>query len=170
MSHSNTADHRRDGDAAATLAAQLRSLGVEVPVDWHEGPPGRAGRVFGHLLALDLYDCAGEPLGSVDAGYRFLEQLSDELKMARQSPPFVFLSDAKRFPDKAGLSGWVPLIESGISLHTLLPTRFATIDVYSCGPVPPAETIAFACRFFRPGHAEAHYLFRGRRYPAGEPR
>jgi S-adenosylmethionine/arginine decarboxylase-like enzyme len=165
MTHAQAVSAAGRDEATATLAAQLRSLGISVPVEWHEGPAAR-GKAFGHLLAIDLYDCACEPLASVDAGYRFLEQLSDELKMARQSPPFVFLSDAQRFPDKAGLSGWVPLIESGISLHTLVPSRFATIDVYSCGPVPPAETLAFACRFFRPSHAEANYLARGRRYPS----
>ena len=41
--------------------------------------------------------------------------------MEKQAPPSIFRSDATRFPDKAGLSGWVPLIESSIVIHTLDP-------------------------------------------------
>jgi len=151
--------------SSRTLQERLQALGVTVPVDYSEGT--RVDRkVFGYLLALDLYDCPQEVLESLEVGYQFLEQLVAELNMVAQSPPFIFLSDAKKYPDKAGLSGWVPLIESGITLHTLLPTSFATIDVYSCKYVPPAETIAFAHRFFRPGKIEATYLYRGRSYPA----
>jgi S-adenosylmethionine/arginine decarboxylase-like enzyme len=145
------------------LYHRLRELGVDAEVSYAEGPRAE-GKTFGTLLALDLYDCPAEPLASIETGYRFLEGLADHLGMATQSPPFIFLSDAKKYPDKAGLSGWVPLIESGITLHTLLPTNFATIDVYSCKPVPAAETIAFACSFFSPKKIEATYLHRGREY------
>lgn len=151
--------------SSQTVQERLCALGVTVPVDYSEGTRGD-GKVFGFLLALDLYECLQEPLGSIECGYRFLEQLAANLGMATQSPPFIFLSDAKKYPDKAGLSGWVPLIESGITLHTLLPTSFATIDVYSCRYVPPAETIAFAFRVFGPKKIEATYLYRGRSYPA----
>jgi S-adenosylmethionine/arginine decarboxylase-like enzyme len=146
------------------LHKRLLELGVEVEVDFVAGI-GDGTQGFGTLLALDLYDCPVEPLSSIETGYTFLDGLAAKLGMTTQSPPFVFLSDANRFPDKAGLSGWVPLIQSGITLHTLIWTRFATVDVYSCSHVDPAETIAFAHGVFGPTRIEATYLPRGRKYP-----
>ena len=149
------------------IQKRLQELKVTAAIDYVEGPDSGC-KAFGYLLALDLYECLPEPLGSVDLGYKFLERLAANLRMVTQSPPFIFLSDANRYPDKAGLSGWVPLIESGITLHTILPTRFATIDVYSCKYVPPVETIAFAFEVFKPQKIEAHYLHRGRNYSANK--
>jgi len=142
----------------------LRQQGVAAGVDFFVGPQFNA-KPFGTLLALDFYDCPPRPLESIEIGYQFLEQIVLHLGMTMQSPPFIFLSDAQRFPDKAGLSGWVPLIESGITLHTLIQARFATIDIYSCSQIPPVETIAFAYKIFLPKRIEATYLYRGRNYP-----
>ncbi len=147
------------------LQKRLQELDVKASVDFVEGPSSDR-KAFGYLLALDLYECPLELLGSIEAGYQFLEKLAAHLNMATQSPPFIFLSDAQKYPDKAGLSGWIPLIESGITLHTLLHTRFATIDVYSCKFFHAAETIAFIDSYFSPKHIETHYLYRGRNYPA----
>ena len=149
------------------LRKRLLELGVKATVDFAEVFRSEE-KAFGNLLALDLYDCPVEPLGSIEIGYHFLDRLAANLGMTTQSPPFIFLSDAKLFPDKAGLSGWVPLIQSGITLHTLIPTRFATIDVYSCSRVPPAETIAFTYEIFMPKRIEVTYLLRGRNYPAAK--
>jgi S-adenosylmethionine/arginine decarboxylase-like enzyme len=149
----------------SALREQLDGLGIHIPVDF-SGEADRGRPAFGTLLTVDLYGCAPDALGSVEVGYHFLEQMAVRLKMQTQSPPFVFLSDADRFPDKAGLSGWVPLIESGISLHTIVPARFASVDVYSCGHVPVAEVIAFTSATFSAQRVEATSMPRGRRYEA----
>jgi S-adenosylmethionine/arginine decarboxylase-like enzyme len=145
----------------------LQQQGIMAKVDFLVGPRFDS-KPFGTTLALDFYDCSLRPLESIEIGYQFLEKIVSHLGMTMQSPPFIFLSDAQRFPDKAGLSGWVPLIESGITLHTLIPTRFATIDIYSCSDIPPVETIAFAYRIFLPQRIEATYFYRGRNYPLSQ--
>jgi S-adenosylmethionine/arginine decarboxylase-like enzyme len=147
----------------SALQKQLYELGVRIPGDF-TGELRRSRSAFGTLLAIDLYGCASAELGSVDVGYHFLDQMTVILRMQKQSPPFVFLSDAERFPDKAGLSGWVPLIESGISLHTILPAGFATVDVYSCGHVPVAEVIAYSITTFCARRVEAVSMCRGHTY------
>lgn len=151
-------------EKAQAIRESLCQQGVAAEVEFCAGPSYET-KPFGTLLALDLYECPLKPLESIEIGYHFLSEIVSHLGMTMQSPPFVFLSDAQRFPDKAGLSGWVPLIESGVTLHTLIRTRFATVDIYSCGAIRPVETIAFAHKIFSPKRIEATYLYRGRNYP-----
>jgi S-adenosylmethionine decarboxylase len=119
---------------------------------------------FGYQLMVDLYDCKGEALSSISISYEFLERLAELLKMTKQSPPFLFRSDDKSFPDKAGLSGWLPLIESGIQIHTIEPARFVSLDVYSCRLFDTAVVLAFAREVFKPADMEHQFVHRGKKY------
>ena len=107
-----------------------------------------AGRPFGYLFTLDLYGCREGVCDDLAVCYQFLEDVVDELQMCKQAPPFIFRSDGKKHPDKAGLSGWVPLIESGIQIHTLSPKNFISIDIYSCGPFRTDHLRRFVERYF----------------------
>ena len=89
-------------------------------------------QVFGYQLLLDLYGCKEGVCDDLSLCYQFLDEIVEELGMEKQAPPNIFRSDETRFPDKAGLSGWVPLIESSTVIHTLSPKNFMTIDIYCC--------------------------------------
>ena len=119
---------------------------------------------FGYQLLLDLYDC--KPSASDDLGlcYNFLEKIVAVLKVSPQSPPYIFRTDARQFPDKAGLSGWIPLVESGIQLHTLTIKNFISIDVYSCRQFALEPVIEFAKEFFAPRRVAHQYVERGLDY------
>jgi len=119
---------------------------------------------FGYHLMIDMYDCKGEALSSISLTYEFLEKLAEALKMRKQSPPFLFRSDEKAFPDKAGLSGWLPLIESGIQIHTIEPARFVSLDVYSCRLFDKATILDFASETFKPSEVEHEFIQRGKKY------
>ncbi len=84
--------------------------------------------------------------------------------MHQQAPPFVFLSPAEQYPERAGISGWVPLIESGISIHTLTLTGFVSIDAYTCGELDVDATIQWLCERLEPSQVEHHFLIRGKGY------
>ena len=119
---------------------------------------------FGYFLGVDLYGCKAGACDDVSLCYDFLEKIVDELRMQKQSPPFVFRSDATAYPDKAGISGWVPLIESGIQIHTLSVKDFISIDVYSCRKFDVSEVKEFVSTYFSPAKIEEHYLERGVEY------
>lgn len=121
---------------------------------------------FGRSLHLDLYGVDRGLCDDLDFCYRFLDELTDWLGMHKQSPPYIFRSPDKEFPDKAGLSGWVPLIESGISVHTLTVTGFVSVDIYTCGPLDVDASLEFVTRRFGPARSEHNYLVRGKRYHA----
>ena len=84
--------------------------------------------------------------------------------MEKQAPPSIFRSDAARFPDKAGLSGWVPLIESSIVIHTLTPKDFITVDIYCCRSFDKKKAEEFCRKFFGPKKVEAQFVERGLNY------
>lgn len=119
---------------------------------------------FGYLLTVDLYDCRPGVSDDVQLCYDFLEEIVIVLKMSKQSPPFIFRSDQEKYPEKAGLSGWVPLIESGIQIHTLSKKNFISIDVYSCGKFDPKNIGEYCRKYFGAAKAETNYIERGVNY------
>lgn len=132
-------------------------------------------RVFGYQLLLDLYSCKEGVCDDLNLCYQFLDEIVEELGMEKQAPPNIFRSDGVRFPDKAGLSGWVPLIESSTVIHTLSPKNFISIDIYCCKNFDLQKAKDVCRRFFAPGKIDEQYIERGLEYylspqeVAGEP-
>ena len=124
------------------------------------GKPG----VFGYELLVDLYNCKPGVCDDLAVCYNFLEEIVGFLGMEKQAPPCVFRSDGVRFPDKAGLSGWVPLIESSIVIHTLSPKDFITVDIYCCRSFDQKKAEEFCRRFFSPKKVDAQFIERGQKY------
>lgn len=125
---------------------------------------------FGYSYLLDMYDVKPEYCDDLERHYRFLEGLVVLLDMTKMSAPVVMHgprdSDNKElFPDKAGVSGWVPLIESGIQIHSCAPTKFITLDVYSCKQFDAAKVLAYASAWWGFGKNYDHvFLPRGCRF------
>ena len=120
--------------------------------------------VFGYELLLDLYGCKPGVCDDLTVCYNFLDEIVGFLGMEKQAPPSIFRSDATRFPDKAGLSGWVPLIESSIVIHTLTPKDFITVDIYCCRSFDRKKAEEFCKRFFTPKKVQAQFVERGLSY------
>jgi S-adenosylmethionine/arginine decarboxylase-like enzyme len=121
---------------------------------------------FGWELLLDLYDCKPETINDLRLCYDFLESVVKLLGVQKQSPPFIFQSPPE-FKDKVGLSGWIPLIESGIQLHTLQAKNFVSIDYYTCSDYyrkTEKKLINFAKSVFKPKRLTPILLFRGTNY------
>jgi S-adenosylmethionine/arginine decarboxylase-like enzyme len=131
------------------------------------------GKPFGYFVAIDLY---GVPDGACDdlaLGYRFLEKLVHFLGMTPMAPPYVihapstFDAEGNRsevYPDKAGISAWQPLIESGIQIHTLEPKHFISIDIFTCGCLDVQKTVEFVQQYYPATKVETYFLERGKEY------
>lgn len=127
-----------------------------------ESEPG--GQAFGYQLLLDLYGCPEGVCDDLSLSYKFLDETVGYLGMEKQAPPNVFRSDEVKFPDKAGLSGWVPLIESSIVIHTLTVKNFISIDIYCCKKFDIRKAKDICIRFFKPKKIDEQYLERGLDY------
>jgi len=121
-------------------------------------------QVFGYQLLLDLYGCKEGVCDDLSLCYQFLDESVPKLGMEKQAPPNIFRSDEVRFPDKAGLSGWVPLIESSIVIHTLSPKNFITIDIYCCKQFDLQLAKDICIQFFKPKKVDTQYIERGMDY------
>lgn len=117
---------------------------------------------FGIHLMLDCYDCAAEVLDDITACYDFLDQLVEVIGAVKQTQPYVFRTPPE-FVGKQGLSGWVPIVESGISVHTLTESRFVSLDVYSCKRFDNDLIISSTADFLQPHKISANLVLRGRR-------
>lgn len=121
-------------------------------------------KIFGYHLALDIYDCDPKAVGSLEICYNYLDTLPGIMGTHKQSPPFIIYTDEKKYPDKAGLSGWVPIVESGVSIHTLTPTNFISIDVYSCKKFSIEKIKKITLDTFKPKKIEEKFFLRGEEY------
>lgn len=113
---------------------------------------------------MDCYGCDHKAVDSMEVCYKYLDDMTALLKMHKQTQPFVVYTDPVKYPDKAGISGWVPVVESGISIHTLTPTDFVSIDVYSCKKYSTEKVKAFTSSVFKPLEIEEKFFLRGEKY------
>jgi len=121
-------------------------------------------KAFGYELLLDLYDCKTGVCDNLRLCYQFLDTIVADLGMEKQSPPSIFFTNAERFPDKAGLSGWVPLVESSVVIHTLSTKNFISVDVYCCKYFDEGKALDSCQQYFKPGKIEKQFLVRGVHY------
>ena len=119
---------------------------------------------FGVELLLDLYDCRVGVCDDLDHCYNFLDQIVPFLGMEKQAPPHIFFSDDIKYPDKAGLSGWVPLIESSVVIHTLSVKNFISLNIYCCREFDIDKAVEFSRKFFEPRDYEYVVIPRGKKY------
>ena len=126
---------------------------------------------FGYSYLIDLFDCKEGTADDMELTYRFLETLVDKIGMTKMSAPVVIhgprVNGVEIYPEKAGVSGWVPLIESGIQIHSIEPTHFITIDLYSCNRFDPEIVKAWAQECFGFESCQEHFIERGKNYPIG---
>ena len=83
-----------------------------------------------HLI-VDGYGGDVKVMEDSDALLRFLDQYSDAIGMTKITPPQVY-TYAGRKPEDNGLSGFVLIAESHISVHTFPSRKYINIDVFSC--------------------------------------
>jgi S-adenosylmethionine/arginine decarboxylase-like enzyme len=115
-------------------------------------PSTTTDKPFGYSYMLDMFACAPGVADSMELHYRFLEQLVEKIGMTPMSTPHVIhgprVKGKEVYPDKEGISAWIPLIESGIQIHSLEPSHEMYIDVFSCNNFDPSIVFNFAHEMF----------------------
>jgi S-adenosylmethionine decarboxylase len=83
-----------------------------------------------HLI-VDGYGGDVKVMEDPDALLRFLDEYPDAIGMTKITPPQVY-TYAGRKPEDNGLSGFVLIAESHISIHTFPDRGYVNIDIFSC--------------------------------------
>jgi len=121
---------------------------------------------FGVHLMIDGYDGSATKLADQAYIRNLLNTLPDQLGMHRISDPIVVEVGPQNQKDPGGLSGFVLIAESHISLHTFPLRGFISADVYTCQNQLDAEAIV--SRFqtaFALMTVDQQQVKRGLRYP-----
>ena len=123
-----------------------------------------SSKAFGYELLVDCYKCKKDTCDDLTLCYDFLDKLVDFIDMEKQGEPAIFRTDEQRFPGKDGLSGWVPLAESSIVIHTLSLNNYISLDVYSCKEFNTNKVIEFIKKWFAPDKIDSQFIKRGTKY------
>ena len=119
---------------------------------------------FGPHLMLDGYGCDKAKLEDLNLIYRILEDLPDRIGMTRIMPPYVFKYSGLRAEDW-GISGFVLIAESHISIHTFPEKNFASVDIFSCKPFDADFASHYLKNAFEMAKVESKVLDRGTEFP-----
>ena len=108
----------------------------------------KGSRVYGIHVYGNLIDCANVSLLGDEKGMRMLvEEAAVEGNMK--------VLDVKSWKIGVGVSVVAIILESHISVHTWPEYRYATVDVYSCGPhTDPRAAFNHIIRGLRPERVE----------------
>ena len=119
---------------------------------------------FGLHLTLDGYECSYERLTNLDAIYEFLDTCPDMIHMTKIMPPYAFKYHGK-VPDDWGLSGFVLIAESHISIHTFPERNYLSLDIFSCKGFDYQQAVDYATECFGIARHEINLLDRGLEFP-----
>ena len=121
---------------------------------------------FGVHLTLDGYGGARERLADLATVRGCLGELPELLGMHKLTAPTVLEVNHLSDKDPGGLSGYVLIAESHISVHTFPLRGFVSADVYTCQSSLDAERIRqYFADAFALQDVETHLIRRGTRYP-----
>jgi S-adenosylmethionine decarboxylase len=87
-------------------------------------------------LAIDGLGCDAEQLADLEHVRRFLDSYPDAINMTKIMTPSVQLYHGP-VPEDWGVSGFVIIAESHISVHTFPDRGYINVDVFSCKEFDP---------------------------------
>jgi len=119
---------------------------------------------FGPHLMLDGYGCEQGKLEDLEHIYRILEEFPGQIGMTKIMPPYVFRYTGVR-PENWGVSGFVLIAESHISIHTFPEKQYLSLDILSCKLFDVARAVEYARREFGIAKIERNLLDRGTEFP-----
>jgi S-adenosylmethionine decarboxylase len=114
-----------------------------------------------HLM-LELYGCDRHILSDESLVKSVLEEYPARVEMEKVSPVHLYQIETSN-PLDAGLSGFVVIAQSHISLHAWPEYGEVDIDICSCKEFSQEDAIAFAKQMFQTDDVEAHFVVRGTR-------
>lgn len=123
---------------------------------------------FGLHLMLDAYGVDKEKLDDMKLIFKYLNELPDVIEMKKLTVPYVVNADETQSGhDPGGISGFVMIAESHISIHTFARRGFFTMDCYSCTNFEDKveKLLEYTKKMFPYVEEELNIVKRGLKYP-----
>ena len=112
-----------------------------------------------HLI-VDGYGAPKEKLTDTDLVYTFLDGFPHAIGMTKIVPPQVYTYHGKTAEDW-GVSGFVLIAESHISIHTFPERQYINIDIFSCKDFDATSSLDDVKRTFDLSEVKVWTLDRG---------
>ncbi len=124
-------------------------------------------KAFGPHLTLDMSNCNIRKLRDLDFVSKILNDLPDKIGMTKITQPYVFRYSGK-FPEDNGITGFVVIAESHISIHTFEVKDYVFIDIFSCKPFDYKFAKQYLIDAFESKSHTANVIMRGEDFPRYE--
>ena len=111
-------------------------------------------------LVIDGYGGDVDKMWDEDLVRNFLYEYPDSLDMTRITEPNVLKYEAPK-PEDSGVSGFVIIAESHISIHTFPRKEYINIDIFSCQPFDHERALEDVRDLFDLADAKTWLLERG---------
>ncbi|MEX2238816.1 MAG: S-adenosylmethionine decarboxylase [Dehalococcoidia bacterium] len=119
-------------------------------------------------ITVDGYGGSAEALADKSVIRAFLDSYPERIGMTRIAPAHITDYEADN-PEDSGISGFVIIAESHISIHTFPRRRFAWVDIFSCKGFESEPALQHIRDTFKLDHMEVHTLERGFEFPHSVP-
>ncbi len=126
--------------------------------------------MFGPHLMLDCYGCDEKKLKDVDFILRFLDELPEKIDMNKITPPqLINYPGTPGTFDKGGISAFVLISSSHISLHTFPHNGgYVSFDIFSCKDFDIDKTVKLIAEAFGAKKVEKTLHMRGKEFSKAE--
>jgi S-adenosylmethionine decarboxylase len=119
---------------------------------------------YGPHLTIDGYQCDKEKLSDMMRVFKVLDELPGIIGMTKIITPYVIPYIGLK-PEDWGISGFVMIAESHISVHTYPEKGFVAIDVFSCKQFDVNEAVDYLVKAFGIKDADQHVVQRAMKFP-----
>ncbi len=116
-----------------------------------------------HLI-IDGHGANPQSIQNEELIFSLLDNYPASIGMTKIAPPFVFRYVGVK-PEDWGVSGFVLIAESHISIHTFPERRFVHIDVFSCKDFNADQVVADFQKRLELETMDTFVLDRGLEYP-----
>ena len=123
--------------------------------------------MFGPHLTLDFYGCDKKKLSDKKFVHKILSEMPDNLGMNKFSEPQVteVPSQGQNSFDRGGITGFVILVESHMTIHTFPEDGYASFDIFSCKEFDAESASDIIASKFEAKTYERNFMMRGRHFP-----
>ena len=115
----------------------------------------------GFHLTLDVNINKKYKLDDFSFIYNLLNDIVRLIEMTPISPPIIVKYDGKGKKEEWGLSGFILIAESHISIHTYPEKDYFSMDVYSCKLFDKEAIISFISNIFESCIINTNFIKRG---------
>lgn len=118
-------------------------------------------KFFGKHLMIDARGIERKKLESHKGVFDFLNDLPAKIGMRKLTIPYVVFCQEDDKKGDWGLSGFVMIYESHISVHTWPELGFVSMDVYSCRDFDDKKTIRLIKQYWSCKTIKTSVIIRG---------